>query len=215
MRERVLRTRRICTCPVGRRDKLTRMGRRPDQHAEPGLGAAVTTPDAVRRRFRRLLGDEPGSSAARGAGTRCSATACSTQSKSSAPISGCRPTSSTTAWSASTTSRSSYGSSTTANTCTRACTTSPPPYGNRVRDELRHFGYFVTESPEHFAECSREARPPTAADCSSWQTSWPSWTDSSGREPGRPMLGGEDWLAASLIRRSDADESGHSIAADE
>ena len=44
-------------------------------------------------------------------------------------------------------------SSTTARTSTRRCACSTPPDGNRVRYELmRHFGSFVTESSEHFAE---------------------------------------------------------------
>ena len=65
-----------------------------------------------------------------------------------------RPRSSTTTSPASTTSRSSCASSTTARTSTPRCARSrPPPDGNRVRYELlEHFGYFVTESSEHFAE---------------------------------------------------------------
>ena len=59
----------------------------------------------------------------------------------------------TTTWPASTTSRSSCGSSTRDGPLSGAARRSPPPDCNRVRYKLmEHFGYFVTESSEHFAE---------------------------------------------------------------
>ena len=61
--------------------------------------------------------------------------------------------SSTTTSPASTTSRSSCASSTRASTCIRRCRQVDPPEWNRVRYKLmEHFGSFVTESSEHFAE---------------------------------------------------------------
>ena len=67
--------------------------------------------------------------------------------------SGSPPGRSTTSPPASTTWRSSCASSTTARTSTPRCASVEPPDSNRVRYEvLKHFGYFVTESSEHFAE---------------------------------------------------------------
>ena len=59
----------------------------------------------------------------------------------------------TTTWPASTTWRSSCAWSTRASTSTRALRQVTPPESNRVRYKvLEHFGSFVTESSEHFAE---------------------------------------------------------------
>ena len=68
--------------------------------------------------------------------------------------SGCRPASSTTSSPASTTWRSSCASSTTARTSTPRCA-SVDAAGRATACATRcckHFGYFVTESSEHFAE---------------------------------------------------------------
>ena len=112
-------------------------------------------PDALLLQLRQPDGDEllggrprPARSAPSG-----SATPCRARPASSPPTSACRPRRSTTTSPASTTWRSSCGSSATARTSTRRCASSTPPAANRVRYEvLRHFGYFVTESSEHFAE---------------------------------------------------------------
>ena len=85
------------------------------------------------------------------------ATACRAPRSSCRWISASRTARSTTSRPASTTWRSTCASSATARTSTRACAalaeSGAVPDGNRVRYEmLRHFGYFVTESSEHFAE---------------------------------------------------------------
>ena len=89
---------------------------------------------------------------------RSAPSACATRCRARPQQLAARPRprrTSTTSWPASTTWRSSSSSSTRARTSTRACARSTPPDWNRVRYELfKHFGYFVTESSEHFAEYS-------------------------------------------------------------
>ena len=97
---------------------------------------------------------EPGHAAS--APSAC-ATACRAPRSSSRSTSASRTATSTTSRPASTTWRSTSGSNATARTCTRGCRrcaeSGAVPDDNRVRYEmLRHFGYFVTESSEHFAE---------------------------------------------------------------
>ena len=135
-------------------------------------GAAHDPRDARHvRRHGRALPRRRGSSTTRtrwrstaGASTRATAsarsgcaTACRAPRSSCRSISASRTARSTTSRPASTTWRSTCASSATAKTSIRACAARRVGRGsgrsNRVRYEvLKHFGYFVTESSEHFAE---------------------------------------------------------------